>query len=162
MQESNLIIDKKLIKLLILKKALSPTLKAQLKLHKTDIQIRPVIKKQKAPAYKLARYLTKTLDQYISLNNYFNVTNSTNLANDLTKLEIHENHRMRSFDIKDIYVKIHIDETLNIIKAKLLQNNNIQITYQKLSLLKVTTELFHVPTKNLPTCTGYFYGVNYF
>ena len=137
MQESNLIIDKKQIKLLTQKKALPPTLKTQLKLHKTDIPIRQVINNRTAPVYKLARYLTKTLDQYISLNNYSNVTNSTNLANDLTKLEIHENHRMISFDIKDLYVNLPIDETLNIIKTKLLQNNNIQITYQMLSLLKV-------------------------
>jgi len=34
-------------------------------------------------------------------------------------------------------VSIPIDETLNIIKNRLLQNNNIQITYQMLSLLKV-------------------------
>jgi len=44
---------------------------------------------------------------------------------------------MISFDIKDFYVNIPIDETLNIIKTKLFQNNNIQITYQMLSLLKV-------------------------
>jgi len=130
-------LTKKQIKLLTQKKALPPTHKAQLKLHKTDIPIRPVINNRTAPAYKLARYLTKTLDQYILLNNYSNVTNSTNLANDLTKLEIHENHRMISFDIKDLYVNLPIDETLNIIKTKLLQNNNIQITYQMLSLLKV-------------------------
>jgi hypothetical protein len=97
MQKSNLIIDKKQIKFLTQKKASPPTLKSQLKLHKTDIPICPVINNGTAPAYKLARYLTKILDQYISLNNYFTVTNSTNLANDLTKLEIHENHKMISF-----------------------------------------------------------------
>jgi len=93
MQESNMIIDKNPIKLLTQKKASPPTLKAQLKLHKTDIPIRPVINNRTAPAYKLSRYLTKTLDQFVSLNNYFNVTNFTNLANDLTKLEIYESHR---------------------------------------------------------------------
>jgi hypothetical protein len=103
MQESNLIIDKKQIKFLTQKKASSPTLKAQLKFHKTNVPIRPVINNRRAPAYKLARYLNKTLDQYILLHNYFNVTNSTNLANDLTKVEIHENHRMISYDIKDLY-----------------------------------------------------------
>ena len=102
----------------------------------TDIPICPVINSRTAPAYKLARYLTKILDQYISLNNYFNVTKSTNLANDLTKLEVYENHKMISFDIKDPYVNIPIDEALNIIKSKLLKNNNIQITHQMLSFLK--------------------------
>ena len=125
------------IKFLTQKKASPPTLIAQLKLHETDIPIRPAINSRTAPVYKLARYLTKILDQYISLNNYFSVTNSTNLANDLTKLEMHENHKMISFDIKDLYVNIPIDETLNIVKSKLLKNINSQITYQMLSLLKV-------------------------
>ena len=106
-------------------------------MHKTDIPVCPVINNRTAPAYKLARYLIKILDQYISLNNYFNVTNSTNLANDLTKLETHENHKMISFDIKDLYVYTPLDENLNIIKSKLLKYNNIQITQKKLSLLKV-------------------------
>jgi len=132
MQKSNLINNKKQIKFLTQKRASPPTLKAQLKLHKTDIPIRPVINNRTEPAYKLARYLTKILEQYVSLNNYFSVTNSANLANDLTKLEIHENHKMISFGIN-----IPIDETLHIVKTKLLQNNNIQITYQMLSLLKV-------------------------
>lgn len=43
---------------------------------------------------------------------------------------------MISFDIKDLYVNIPINETLNTIKTKLLQNN-IQITYHMLSLLKL-------------------------
>jgi len=44
---------------------------------------------------------------------------------------------MISSDIKDLYVNIPTDETLNIIKSKLLKNNDIQITYHMLSLLKV-------------------------
>jgi len=79
-----------------------------------------VINNRTAPAYKLARFLTKILDQYISLNNCFNVTNATKLANDITKLEIHENHKMISFDIKDLCLNMPIDETLNIVKSKLL------------------------------------------
>jgi len=45
---------------------------------------------------------------------------------------------MTTFDIKDLYVNIPIDETLNIVKSKLLENNNTQITQQILSLLIVT------------------------
>ena len=81
-----------------------------------DIPKSPVINNRTALLYKLVRYFTKTLDQYISLNNYFNVTNSTNFANDLTKLEVHENHTMYSFHIEDLYVSTLIDETINVIK----------------------------------------------
>jgi hypothetical protein len=62
------------------KKASPPFLKAQLKLHKTDIPIHPVINNRTAPAYKLTKHLAKTLNQNIMLNNHYNVTNSTDLA----------------------------------------------------------------------------------
>ena len=60
--------------------------------------------------------MTKILNQNISLNNHFNIMNSVNLANDLTKLEIQENHRLITFDIKDLYVNVPICETLDITK----------------------------------------------
>ena len=64
------------------------------------------------------------------------VTNCTNLAIDLTKLEVHENHNLITFDIKDLYNNITVAETLSIVKTKLLQNNNTQIAHQILALLK--------------------------
>jgi hypothetical protein len=49
-QECNSIINKRQIKFLTEKKASPPVLKAQLKLHKTGIPIRPVIKNRTPPA----------------------------------------------------------------------------------------------------------------
>jgi hypothetical protein len=106
MQECNLIIDKHQIKYFTQKKATPPDLKAQLKLHKIGIAICPVINNRTAPAYKLAKHLTKILDQHNTLQNHYTVTNSINLANDLTKLETHKNHRLITFDTKDLYVNI--------------------------------------------------------
>jgi hypothetical protein len=113
-----------------------PTLKAQLKSHKADILIHPVIDNMKAPSYKLVKHLAKILNQYITLS-YCNVINSTSLVSDLTKLKIHENHKLVTFDVKDLYVNIPIDETLTIIKSKLLENSDTQTTQQILTLLKV-------------------------
>ena len=79
------------------------------------------------------------------MNNHYNVVNSSILTNDLTKLKINENHRMITFDIKDPYVNIAIDKTINIIKTKLLQNNNPQITHKILSLLKVVLSQNYFP-----------------
>jgi hypothetical protein len=80
----------------------------------------------KAPSYELAKHLAKILNRYITLNNYYNVINLTSLANDLTKLQIHDNHTLITFDVKDLYVNIPIDETLVTIKSKLLENNDAQ------------------------------------
>ena len=81
--------------------------------------------------------MAKILNQYITLNNHYNITNSVNLANDLTKLEINENHRFITFDIKDLYVNVPVYETLDITKNRLLQNNDTLIPQHILSLLRV-------------------------
>jgi hypothetical protein len=83
------------------------------------IPVHPVISNRSVPSYKLAKHLTKILNQHITLNNHNNVVNPTNLANDLTKLKVYGNHKMITFDIKDLYANIPIDETLNIVKSKL-------------------------------------------
>jgi hypothetical protein len=75
----------------------------------------------KAKSYKLVKHLAKIVNQYITLNSYYNVINLTSLASDLTKLKIHENHKLIIFYVKDLYVNIPIDETLTIIKSKRLK-----------------------------------------
>ena len=47
---------------------------------------------------------------------------------------------MITFDIKDLYVNVPIDETINIIKTKLQQNNNRQITHQIIAMLKTVLQ----------------------
>jgi hypothetical protein len=126
------------IKYLTQQKPSPPSLKAQLKLHKIDIPFRPIINNRTAPSYKLAKHPTKIINQYTTLKNNYNVTNSASLAHELIKLKLHENHRMITFDIKDLYVNIPIDKTINLLKTKLLGNNSTQITYQIIALLKVT------------------------
>jgi hypothetical protein len=115
-------------------------LKAQLKVHKEGIPIRPVINNRTVPAYKLAKYMTKILDQHITLDNQYNITNSTNLANDLIKLEITDTHKLITFDIKDLYVNIPIQETINIAQKRMAKNNDPQKTQQIIKLLKVILE----------------------
>jgi hypothetical protein len=55
LQECNLIVHKKQIKHLIQKNPSPPTLKAQLKLHKLAVPIRPVVNSRTAPSYKVAK-----------------------------------------------------------------------------------------------------------
>jgi hypothetical protein len=64
---------------------------------------------------------------------------------------------MITFDIEDLCVNVHINETLNIIKAKLFENNNIQITQQILSLLKVNLSQNYF---TFPTRTRHLHGVS--
>jgi hypothetical protein len=102
LQQCNLIIDKYKIKYVNQKKPSPPTMKAQLKLHKHNI----AINKMNAPTYKIAKHLVGILNKHLTLSNHYNVKNSTHLATELTKLKLNENHKLITYDIKDLYVNI--------------------------------------------------------
>ena len=67
LQQCILLVNKKKITHLIQKKPLPPTLKAQLKLHKPDIPIRPVINNMNVPTYKVAKHIVKLLNRHLTL-----------------------------------------------------------------------------------------------
>jgi hypothetical protein len=91
---------------------------------------------KQAPAYKIAKLLTKKLLRYIPLPNIFNVRNSAHLIQDLTDIPFDSNLQFVSFDITNMYTNVPTDELINIInslcKDKLIQdkltNEIIQIT----------------------------------
>jgi hypothetical protein len=56
--------------------------------------------------------------------------NSTTLAHELTKLQIVKSNRIITFDIKDLYVNIPIEEITNITKT--------QLTHRKIDDTKIT------------------------
>jgi len=124
------------VKYLTQKNPQPPTLKAQIKIHNPDNAIRPVVNNMNAPSYKISKFLAKKLNGYLNLDYQFNVTDSLTLANDLIKLKIDQNSRMITFDIKDLYVNIPIEETLQITEAYLSKHNNERITQQIIMLIQ--------------------------
>jgi len=135
LQQCNLIIDKKKIKFLTQKNPQTPTLNAQIKLHKPGNPIRPVTNNTKAPSYKIAKHLTDVLSWNLHTSNQYNVKNSIAMAENLTKIEINENHKLITYDIKNLYINIPIHETLKITELMLNKENNAQITKQIITLL---------------------------
>lgn len=72
----NAIIDKKQQKYLLQMKPMAPKLNALIKTHKEDKPLRPVINNIQAPSYKLAKYLSKKLNQLIKLPDTYANRNS--------------------------------------------------------------------------------------
>jgi hypothetical protein len=91
----------------------------------------------KAPTYKRAKHLVRILNKHFTLNNHNNVFNSTDLATDLTNLNINKNHKLITYDIKDLSVNIPIEETLTITKSRLLKINDTQTTKQTITLMRL-------------------------
>ena len=83
-----------------------PTLNAQLKLHKTEAPLRPVVNSRTAPSYKLAKNLYDILNKHLLLDIHYTTRNLTSLAYGLVKLTITDKHRLINGDIIDLYVNI--------------------------------------------------------
>jgi len=94
-----------------------------------------VVNNTKAPAHKTARRLNTILSIHLHLGNHFNTVNSSTLANELVNLKINNHHRLLMLDIKDLYVNIPIQETLDITQAHLNAHNNQKTTHQLITLL---------------------------
>jgi hypothetical protein len=110
LHKCNPLIAKNQHKYLLQMKPNAPELNAIIKTHKIDNPIRPVINSIKAPSYKLARYFNKLRNNLIAL------PYSADLALELIKLHIAEHHRLVTFDIKDLYVNLPIQDIINSTK----------------------------------------------
>jgi hypothetical protein len=79
------------------------------------------------------------MNENTALNYYQTVKYSTLLANGLINLKITDKHILITFDIKELYVNIPIQET-NFLKDMLQKNNDPQTTHQILTLLKLNLD----------------------
>ena len=67
----------------------------------------------------------------------YNVHNATTLANNLTKLKITPKHRCVTLGVRDLYVKILIKETVNIVNQHLKNvNMDKQAMAQNINILE--------------------------
>ena len=129
-----------------------PTLKAQLKIHKPGIPIRPVVNNRRAPTYKAPKKPKPYPKPTSPSRKTYTVENSTKLANDLIKITLKDSQRLITLDIKDVYVNIPIHEALMNTRAQLHKHDRT-LTDQICTLLEaiLNQELFHLQNPELPT-----------
>jgi hypothetical protein len=108
--------DKNQHKYLVWIKPMAPKLNALIKTHKEDKPIRSEINNIQAPSYKLAKYLDKRVNQLIKLPYIYATKNSKVAAQDLNNIQINNQNKITILDIKDIHIKLPIQNTMNITK----------------------------------------------
>jgi hypothetical protein len=116
-----------------------PNLNATIKLHQSDIPIRPISNWKNAPAYELMEHLTQTLHNYPHLPYTYNLSNSIHLITDPETVEINKDKRVCSFEIENKYTNIPKIDTANIIISilKINSGNNKNIQNEVLHILKL-------------------------
>jgi len=80
----------------------TPSIKGLIKLHKPDHPIRPVVNWRNASAYKLAKSFNQKFTQFAPLPYAFNVSNSTDLINQLLQTPLTPTSTFASLDITNM------------------------------------------------------------
>jgi hypothetical protein len=138
LHQCNTLIDKNKHKYLLNIKPKAPQMNARIKTHKETQLIRPVINSTQAPTYKIAKFLNKIIKNHINLPTTFVAKNAQEVATDLDTIQIHNNNKLLTLDIKDLYVNMPTQDILHTTKFWLdKQNNDQTITQQILSILTV-------------------------
>ena len=79
----------------------------------------------------------RILTKHLTLNEYYNVTNRTHLATDLTNLKISEKPQTDNIRHQIPLCQHPHKGTLTITKSKLTKNNDTQITQQTITLMRL-------------------------
>jgi hypothetical protein len=96
----------------------------------------PVVNSIQAPTYKLAKFLAKKVGELIiELRNIYVANNSKQVACDLTRNKIYENHTLTNFDIRNFHVNLPIQEILIIVKTLLSLNITEHNTNRQCTML---------------------------
>jgi len=123
----------------------APALRGLLKIHKEDNPIRNNVNWKNAPAYKLAKILTKKLVSNIPLPYTFNISNTVQLLNDLIDIPYDSSIKFASFDLTNMYSNIPTKELLRIINTICEEQGMCEQTKQeiiKLSQILVEQNYF--------------------
>ncbi|XP_023725557.1 uncharacterized protein LOC111874349 [Cryptotermes secundus] len=63
------------------------------------------------------------LQTLLNLKYEYNITNTLNFANNISKLKLNPEHKLLTMDIKDLYVNIPINDVIHITNDSLIQNH---------------------------------------
>jgi len=77
------------------------------------------------------------VNNHLHLNNRYNTINPNTLANGLVKLKINSHQILLTFDFKNLYVNVPIQEILNLTRTQLRIHNDKQTTHQIMTLLNI-------------------------
>jgi hypothetical protein len=137
-----------------------PTIRGLVKLHKTDLPIRPTVNWRNAPAYSLAKLFVQKIQLLTPLPYNFNIRNSIQLIQELKQTTITATSRFASLDITNMYSNIPVIETKQFLNEALTQFNQSRHQKRNTKLVRSNykTELLHEQGKHNTTRGWVSYG----
>lgn len=113
----------------------------QPKVHKINVPMRPIISGRNSPNMKLSKFLLNCIKPLGKTMNY-RIKDTIEFAEVIKNYKLQPEDRMYSFDVKDMYPSVPIEETIKIIeniiiKDPLILGENTLKTDTLIDLLKV-------------------------
>lgn len=109
------------------------------KIHKPEIPLRPVISAVGSALYAASKYLTRILKPMVGKGEY-TVANSKEFVEALVDVQVAEDERLVSFDVKSLYTSLPIQRTLDVVEEN-LRNDDTLICRTPLTAEEVTALL---------------------
>ena len=125
------------------------------KVHKPGLPLRPIVSTTGAPTYNLAKEMAQILSPLAGNSDSF-VKNSTEFACRIRELELDEDDSLVSFDVVSLFIKVSVEEALEVIADRLEKNENLQdrtsITIEEIvSLTELCLKTTVIPLKIRPS-----------
>ena len=102
----------------------TPRLYCTPKIHKPDVPLRPIVDYTGSIAYNVSRSLADLLSPLVG-NSGFHVPNSKDLAEELKDFVINEDEMFVSHDVVSLFKKTPINESLDIIRSRLVCDKSL-------------------------------------
>ncbi|CAL8129102.1 unnamed protein product [Orchesella dallaii] len=99
----------------------TPILYGRPKTHKEGMPMRPVVDYRRTPFYKLSKYATSIINT-CGRDNKYSVKNSAEFVNKIKQLELPDDYKLVSFDVKSLFTSIPVQDALGIIREDLQQD----------------------------------------
>lgn len=106
----------------------TPRLYGQLKLHKADRSIRPVVAFYSDPSFLLARYLATTFRLYSEFEGKFNVKSSIEFSKALKDRTFPPGSFLFVIDVRSMYTNIPVSRAIEIM-CKILKNRSLDESF---------------------------------
>ncbi|XP_068684732.1 uncharacterized protein [Montipora foliosa] len=116
------------------------------KTQKPQLAMRPILSAVGTYNYKLAKPLHEKLKP-LSINRY-TISNILEFAEHLATSKVTENTIMASYDVTALFTNIPVDKTIDILIAKVFQNNWFNVTHNLYITRSHLKQLLKITVKN--------------
>ena len=105
-----------------------------------DLPLRPIVSNIGTASYHLAKHLAKILSPFSKSE--YTVDSTTDFTKCVRKMKIPAQHKVISFDGKDLFTNVPLDYTINLIIKRIYDNHKINTNISRKEILLFVLKMY--------------------